>query len=488
VQVQPFNVDRTPHNVELEQQVLGCLLSQNDLMMHLAEAPSEVFYDPVHQYIFGVIRARIDEGKLADATTLRFEVTEHSGLQALGGFKYLIQMQLTSIAISAFKDYVAEMMQLYARRVALDALRIGTSRMEKFEAGETPEKVLSQVEADVSAAVQAVQIKPIVHSFLGSISRAITHMDSAFNAGVVPGVSTGLEALDRGIGAMGPGDYVVLAGRPSMGKTALALNMAVKAARRDEGVFFGSLEMNDSQIAMRVISQILAERGTPVPYFNMRTGRMSSDEYRAVLEASNEQQNLPMQTCDVTCRSLSKLRASLSIAEKTLYRQRKELKLIVVDYLQLVDPAGRYRENDSMRKVEAASTAMKEMAVEYGCPVLCLSQLSRGVESRDPPVPVLSDLRDSGSIEQDADIVMFCYRPEYYLERKIEGLRGATGSGSISTLADHEASMSSARNKLTIMTAKARGGPVGSCVVFCDIKNNHIADRAPDNDMMKDLI
>jgi hypothetical protein len=190
----------------------------------------------------------------------------------------------------------------------------------------------------------------------------------------------------------------------------------------------------------------------------------------------------------ITCRSLSKLRTSLSIAENTLYRQRKELKLIVVDYLQLVDLAGRYRENDSMRKVEAASTAMKEMAVEYGCPVLRLSQLSRGVESRDPPVPVLSDLRDSGSIEQDADVVMFCYRPEYYLERKIEGLRGATGSGSIATRADHEASISSVRNRLTIMTAKARGGPVGSCEVFCDIKNNHIADRAPQNDMMEDLI
>jgi replicative DNA helicase len=187
----------------------------------------------------------------------------------------------------------------------------------------------------------------------------------------------------------------------------------------------------------------------------------------------------------VTCRSLSKLWASLSIAEKTLYCQRKELKLAVVDYLQLVDPSGRYREDDSMRKLEAASTAKKEVAVEYGCPVLCLSQLSRGVESRDPLVSVLSDLRDSGPIEQNADVVMFCYRPEYYLERKIEGLRGATTSGSIATRADYEASISTVRNKMTIMAAKQRGGPVGSCEVFCDIKNNHIADRAPQNDTME---
>jgi replicative DNA helicase len=467
-----------PHNIDCEQQVLGGLLHQNGLLNALADVPPEAFFDPVHGQIYASIRNRVEDGGVADATTLRFEFQDHDGLTKLGGAEYLLRLQTSAVATSMMPDYVKELMALFARRTAMEALHVGLDKLERYEPDMNAETVLSDVEARVSEAIGTVQHKPLSRSFLAGMTGAVDQINAAHHCGAPVGVSTGLRQLDGQIGNMGAGEYLVLAGRPSMGKSALALNVALKAAQRGEGVFFASLEMFDEQLAMRSFSQILAEKGQSVPYFNMRRGDLTDGQFEGVLRTAHDMTDLPIQTCDPSCRSLPRLRAALNDGARRLRAQGAEMKLIVVDYLQLIDPVGRYRSGDTNARVSASSAAMKAMAGHYGCPVMCLSQLSRQVEMRDPPVPILSDLRDSGAIEQDADTVIFCYRPEYYAQKRIDAAKGAgKGPGDV---ADLEAAIAGQRNQMKLIVAKQRTGPTGTVTVHCEIEKNVVRDLGDD--------
>jgi replicative DNA helicase len=466
-----------PHDAALEQSVLGAILFDNDNARMLGEAPPEVFFDPVHAAVYEAALERMADGEVADAVTLKFRLREHAGLKDLGGDEYLVKLQMAAAPASLMRDYVKELRNLYGRREAMRALDVARDRLTRHDTEMTPHKALELCEADISSAIQAVQDKPLARSWLHGMHRAIEQMNEAYEKGVAPGVSTGLQRLDRVIGSMGKGDLLILAGRPSMGKSAIALNMAVNAALRGEGVFFASLEMGAEQLAQRALSQILAERGHDIAYSKMRQGSLDEAQFAAVLQAAGGAADWPIYTCDPSCRSLLRLRGALSAAERQFRSQGRSLGLIVVDYLQLVEPTGRYRAGDTNGRVSAASEAMKAMARHYDVPVLCLSQLNRAVEMRDPPVPTLSDLRDSGSIEQDADVVMFAYRPEYYTAKKLEAAQGA-GKG-VAAEADIHAEMAGQRNRLKIIVAKQRNGPPGTASLWCDVSRNAIADEAP---------
>jgi replicative DNA helicase len=467
--------DDTPHNIELEQQILGGLLYDNTQVRHVVELPRDAFFDPVHRDIFDRIVARIADDEEANYVTMRFEAASIPGLSDLGGSEYLVKLQSSAIALSQMPDYLRELRRLYGRRTAIIALDGARARLAFHDRDMTPEKVLEMAEGDIAMALQAVQDKPLALSWLNSAHVAMEGMLAAREGGKPIGISTGIDQLDGLIGAMGAGEYIVVAGRPSMGKTAVALNIALKSAARGEGVFFASLEMGGDQLAMRSFSQMVAERGRKATYFDMRRGRVEGEDWDATLSAAAEVAEMPIYTCDPSARSLTRLRAALAASERQLKAKGSALKLIVVDYLQLVEPTGRYRPGDANGKVTAASQAMKAMAMHYGVPVMVLSQLSRQVEMRDPPVPQLSDLRDSGSIEQDADLVIFCYRPEYYTQKKIDAQKGA--GKSVSEMVDLEAAMSVHRNKMTLICAKNRGGATGSVSVYCDIASNVVGQK-----------
>lgn len=457
---------------ELEQQLLGGLLADNSLFHFVSDLPLEVFSDPVHRDLFAEMRSRLSEGSHVDATTIRFAFSDHSGVQSLGGAKYLIGLQMGAMALSGYAEYVKQAKELFARRAASDALSEALEKLAKYDGEVSPEDVLAKVEANISAAIQAVQSKSLTQSFLSSMSSAIEGMSKSYQAGHAEGVSTGLSALDKQIGAMGAGELIILAGRPSMGKSAMAWNAAMKAAIRGEGVFFASLEMTADQLAMRGLSQVMAEGGRKIPYSSMRRGEVDEAQFMSTIHTARELDALPIITCDPSCRALNKLKAAIRDGERRLRAMGHPLKLIVVDYLGLVNPVGLYRTGDTNGRVSVVTEALKAIAMHYEVPVLALSQLNRSVEHRDPPVPMLADLRDSGSIEQDADLVLFTYRPEYYIAKKLD----AAVSGSIDERADLEAQLSTHRNKLHILNAKQRGGATGSATVYCDLSVNLICD------------
>lgn len=469
-----------PHNIELEQAVIGALMFDNALLGSLAEMPPEAFFEPAHAQIFAAMLERDEQSQAFDAISLRFALSESAALKELGGAEYLLRLQTAAPGASSFAGYALQLRELHGRRVAMATLTQALNRLSVHESDMPAERALAEAEADLAVALQAVQTRPLAQPWVHGMQRAVESMMGAYEGATPPGISTGLTALDNQLGNMGRGEYLVLAGRPSMGKTALGLNIAAKAAMRGHGVFFGSLEMNADRLALRVMSQVARDQGPGVHYSSMRTGKMQPEEYAGALSAARHIGDLPIYTADPSCKSLARLRAALGAAEKQLRAKGAKLDLIVIDYLQLVEPTGRYRAGDTNGRVSASSEAIKQMARHFDVPVLCLSQLSRQVEHRDPPVPMLSDLRDSGSIEQDADAVLFAYRPEYYTQKRIDASKGS--GASMDKQADLHAALASQRNRLTIITAKQRDGATGSCSVYCDIAHNYIADRAPQHD------
>lgn len=465
---------KTPHNIEVEQSVLGCLLSQNKLITeYLSEADGDLFYEPVHQRLFDWIKEAVECGQSADVQTLRPLVEAHDGFKKIGGGLYLVRLTGNALA-SNFKPHLSTLRSLAARRVALSALQEASEAIAD-EGGLSTDasEVLSEVQGKLYAAQAKAETRPASIPFINAYTAALSDAAAASQAGKAIGLSTGLNALDREIGAMGKSEMIVLAGRPSMGKTALALNIAAKAAMRGEGVVFGSLEMTGAALAQRVISQFASSQ-IRVPYFQMRNGWLNDAQWDAIKEAHNRIEALPLEITDLRRRTIGGLRSGI---EQSINRLRGVggMKLLVIDYLQLIDPVGTYRAGDTVGRVSRASEAVKRMAVDYDVPVLVLSQLSRQVEMRDPPIPMLSDLRESGAIEQDADVATFCYRPEYYQERKVAA---AAGSNKVSEQADLEAGLAAVRNKMEIIIAKQRGGPTGTCSVYCDVATNMVCDHA----------
>lgn len=458
-------------NVEAEQTVLGSLLINNELLEKTPRLDKRHFFDPVHAEIFDCIKRKITEGRLASPVTLKLIFEDHPGLAELGGVQYLARICGVGINVG-FSDLAGHLIDIWSLRHAKAALESGVTRIMEKREDEAVDKVLAGVESELSDAVEVTTDKPLTKSFMASMVEAIGSINSAYMSETIAGVSTGLDALDNKTGGFGKGELIVLAGRPSMGKSAVALNMATKAAMRGEGVFFPSLEMNGDQMAMRFFSQRLAEAGRAVPYFEMRQGNVSEDDFKQILMLGKEFENLPLIFAEREARQLSRLRAAARRAEKQLAARGTPLGLIVVDYLQLLNPDGAHKSAHMVEKVSLISGALKAMAMDFNCPVLALSQLNRAVELRDPPIPVLSDLRDSGSIEQDADIVIFCYRAEYYTERKIQAARGQGSGGD----ADLESLLYHQRNRLDLIVPKQRNGPTCTVQAHFDVRLNYLTD------------
>jgi replicative DNA helicase len=264
---------------------------------------------------------------------------------------------------------------------------------------------------------------------------------------------------------------VVLGGRPSMGKSAVALSIALGAARAGRGVIFASLEMPTAGVALRAITEHLARKGRRVAYRDARLGRLGEAEMRAFCEAAVELEGLPIAMTAPSIRSIDALQSAIRRGARMLEAKGAPLGLVVFDYMQLADAPGR----DAVERVGAISKALKATAQRFDVPVIALSQLSRQVEQRDDKRPMLSDLRESGQIEQDADVILFCYREEYYLERQrpVEGKKNYAQD-----LVAWDAAMEAARGKVEIIIAKQRMGGVATVELRADLATNAIGIEA----------
>ena len=415
-----------PHSIEAEQQLLGAILTNNDLFDRVASiVRAEHFYDPVHARIFETAAARIAKNNLASPVTLKAFLEDDAGLAELGGPAYLVRLAGAAISSFAVRDYAEMIYDLAIRRELINVGNDIAAKAARVDVDSEPREQIVEAEQKLYALAEQGQTEQGFQSFLTAVTDAVKVANAAYQReGGLAGVSTGLVDMDKKLGGLHRSDLLILAGRPSMGKTSLATNVAFNIARAykkgitasgEEGavdggvVGFFSLEMSAEQLATRILSEV-----AEIPSNQIRRGDFTESEFRRIVDAAKELEAAPLFIDDTPALPISQLAARARRLKRT-----HGLDALFVDYLQLVRGTG--RSENRVNEISEITMGLKAIAKELDIPVIALSQLSRQVENREDKRPQLSDLRESGSIEQDADVVMFVFREEYYKEREKPG-------------------------------------------------------------------
>ncbi len=474
-----------PSNVEAEQALLGAILVNNRAFEQISEfLRAEHFAVPVHGRIFDAIRRQIERGQEANPTTLQFFFEGDEELKDMGGHVYLARLAASAVTIINARDYGQTIHDLFLRR---QLINLGEDTVNEAYSQDIDDRALDQIERAEQRLYDLATIGDYsggFQDFPSVLTKTITMAEAAYKRdGQLIGVATGLTELDGLLGGLHASDLVILAGRPSMGKTALATNIAFHAARNyktetDEAgnevvvdgavVGFFSLEMSAEQLATRILSETAGVGSDAI-----RRGKLTNAEFHKIVEASQELQRAPIFIDDTPALTVSTLRTRA----RRLKRQHG-LGLIVVDYLQLLTSSNA-RSDNRVQEVSEITRGLKTLAKELNVPVLALSQLSRQVEQRDDKRPQLADLRESGSIEQDADVVMFIYREEYYESRK-EPREGTP---------EHHAwqeNMERIHNIAEVIVGKQRHGPTGKAKLHFNALLTKFGNLARDDYMPED--
>ena len=477
-----------PHNVEAEKALLGAIFTNNRAFEKVSEfLRAEHFWLAEHGRIFGACSRLIEAGQVADPVTLRTILEQDEGLGAISGPKYLAELAGSAVTLINAGEYGRIVYDLYLKR-ELISLGGDLVNLAYGEGGEGAEISASQqienAEQNLYDLATKGEYEGGFEPFRDSLTKAIQMADAAHRRdGALAGVTTGFRDLDGVLGGLHPSDLLILAGRPSMGKTALATNIAYNAAyahhrsKGDEGAVVGffSLEMSSEQLATRIISEQVQISSDAI-----RKGKISAPEFDRLATIARELNALPIYIDDTPALTVSALRTRA----RRLKRQHK-LGLIVVDYLQLIAPPHGSRSDGRVQEVSEITRGLKTLAKELNVPVIALSQLSRAVEQRDPPRPQLSDLRESGSIEQDADVVMFIYREEYYMERKKPSQRADEDQSKyFERQSRWEETLDRVRNLADVIIAKQRHGPIADVPLQFqgEYTRFHDLDRFHDDD------
>jgi len=451
------NIDnKHPSNLEAEQALLGSILVNNDIIDEVSNIiKSNIFYDPAHIKIYEVIEGLNNRGMIANPITLKNFFEKDNMLNDVGGTEYLVKLTRFSSSSKQAVDYAKIIHEMYLRRELVqisDKLSADTLNANSQE--QNAENIIESTEKSLFDLAERGSFTQSFLKFNQALDQTIEMATMAMQSdqGIV-GVPTGLTDLDEKLGGLHKSDLIILAGRPSMGKTALATNIAYNAAqhilKRQEktSVAFFSLEMSSEQLSTRILSE-----QAKIKSDDIRRGKVTEEEINRYIETSRNIYNLPLyidETPAITIATLSNRARRI----KRLFG----LNLIVVDYIQLMRSNSNKSDN-RVQEISEITQGLKALAKELSVPVLALSQLSRAVEQRDDKQPQLADLRESGSIEQDADVVMFVYREEYYLERKQPKL------GSIEH-AEWQSKMNDVNGLADIILGKQRHGPTGTIKV-----------------------
>jgi replicative DNA helicase len=452
--------EQQPHNIEAEQQLLGAILTNNEIFDRVASIiNANHFYEPTHARIYEVAANRIAKNMNASPVTLKAFLEEDEGLKELGGPAYLARLAGAAISSFAARDYAQIIYDLAIRRELMGLGREIVDKAASVDIASEPKEQIVEAEQALYAMAEQGQAESGFQSFLRAVTEAVEVANTAYQReGGLAGISTGLIDMDKMLGGLHRSDLLILAGRPSMGKTSLATNIAYniakayKKGRRADGtegaidggvVGFYSLEMSAEQLATRILSE-----ASEVPSGQIRNGDMTEEEFRRFVEAAKQLESCPLYIDDTPALPISQLAARARRLKRT-----HGLDALIVDYLQLVRPAS--AKDSRVNEVSEITQGLKAIAKELDIPVMALSQLSRAVESRDDKRPQLSDLRESGSIEQDADVVMFVFREEYYKERE------KPGDHELDKMAAWQEEMDALHAKAEVIVGKARHGPIG---------------------------
>ena len=458
-----------PNNIEAEQAVIGSILVSNDIFDDVSIIiDNKKFYDPVHQKIFAAIENLISKGMLANPITLKNYFENDNSLAELEGHEYLVKLTKFSTTIRQAIEYSKIVYDMHIRRELIKISETMTENASNKILDLPGNKIIEDSERLLFDLAEKGSFNTSFIKFDQALNYTIEMASNAYkNEEGIVGVPTGLTDLDDRLGGMHNSDLLIIAGRPSMGKTALATNIAFHAAKKlqqkgtKSSIAFFSLEMSSEQLSTR----ILAEQSR-IKSNDIRRGRISEEQFDKFIETSKNISELPLYIDETPAISIAAM-SNRARRIKRLYG----LDLVVVDYIQLMSASN--TRDGRVQEISEITKGLKALAKELSVPVLALSQLSRAVEQRDDKKPQLSDLRESGSIEQDADVVMFVYREAYYLERKEP--RPATVDH-----AEWQAKMNEVSNLAEIIIGKQRHGPTGNINVefeamftkFRDIQNN----------------
>jgi len=457
-----------PHNFEAEQALLGSILVNNAAYHRVSEyLKGEHFADPAHGRLFDALARLIEGGQVVSAITLKTYVETDETIGAAGGAAYIAKLAAASVHVVDAREYGKLVHDLYLLRqlIALGQDTVNDAFQPTLD--NTAIEQIESVEKKLYDLASIGQTDGGFRAFRIALTESIKAAETAYQrSGQLVGVSTGLDALDRLLGGLHKSDLIILAARPAMGKSALATNIGFNAAKayREEivdgvpkpvdgaVVGFFSLEMSSEQLATRMLSEqaeISSER--------IRKGEMNSAEFDRVLEASRHLEHLNFFIDDTPALTIAALRTRARRLKRT-----RGLGLLIVDYLQLINPSGKSRQENRVQEVSEITRGLKTLAKELDVPVIALSQLSRAVEQREDKRPQLADLRESGSIEQDADVVMFIYRDEYYSIREQPQRRdNETQDHFNQRFDDWKQRCEQNYGKAEVIVAKQRHGPTG---------------------------
>jgi replicative DNA helicase len=465
-----------PQNVEAEAALLGALMVDNRLVEDVQmKLRPEHFFEPLHGRIYEAILRMTDGNRVANPVTLRPMFEADEAMKEVGGPAYLAQLTGSGAAVIGARDFAAQVYDL-----ALLRALVGVGRDLVESALDTSEEVaplaqIERAETELYKVAEEGGAEGKAKSFGEATKEALEMAERALNSGGhLSGFTTGLESLNGKIGGLHKSDLIIVAGRPGMGKSALGTNIAFAAAQRflrdaedsiepeksaGAPVALFSLEMSADQLATR----ILAEQ-SGISSENLRMGRISQQEFRSLARAAAELQSLPLYIDDTPGLTIAALRTRA----RRLKRQ-KGIGVVVVDYLQLLQGTGRGSNDNRVQEISEISRGLKQLAKELNVPVIGLSQLSRAVEQREDKRPQLSDLRESGSIEQDADIVLFIYREDYYLAAKQPG-------DDHPDFAAWQEEMARAYGRAEVIVAKQRHGATGKIHLKFDSRITKFSD------------
>ncbi|MET0669719.1 MAG: replicative DNA helicase [Xanthobacteraceae bacterium] len=470
-----------PHNLEAEQALLGAILVNNEAFYRVSDfLEASQFHEPLHQQIYQIAADLIRAGKVATPITLKTFLPADIDIGGLNVSQYLARLAAEATTVINATDYGRTVSDLALRRnligIGEDMVNVAFDAPVDF----APREQIEDAERRLYELAETNRYGSGFQRFAQALTTAVDMAARAFQRdGKLSGIATGLKDLDSKMGGLQSSDLIIVAGRPGMGKTALATNIAYNVAHAYRGevqadgsmstvnggiVGFFSLEMSAEQLATRIIAE-----QTGIASSTIRRGGIHEEEFEKIKDVSIEMQNLPFYVDETGGLSI----AQLAARARRLKRQRG-LDLLVIDYIQLLQGSQRRASESRVQEVTEITTNLKALAKELNVPIIALSQLSRQVESRDDKRPQLSDLRESGSIEQDADVVMFVFREEYYLANK------EPRPGSEEHL-KWQTDMALVHGKAELIIGKQRHGPTGTVQVQFEANVTRFGDLAPEH-------
>ena len=470
-------IEHLPHDNEAEEILLGALLSDNNALENIENGLSDHhFYIPMLGRIYKAVYELSNKDQIANPLTLDHYFSDDESFKEIGGKKYLTDLCEGNLGSSVIKDYSNLIVELFNKRQLIKLAGNIFHNSQKLDYDKNSLELIEEIESNLYELTENKNSENNkLIPFTDSVNLAmVTAAEAHKNKGKLSGVSSGFLAIDDLLGGLHKSDLIILAGRPSMGKTALATNIAYNAASNkvdNKAVAFFSLEMSAEQLANR----ILAEQAS-LSSDQIRRGKLTKENFSVLSKVSKEISSNKLFIDDTPAINVSTLRTR---ARRLKRKLNNELGLIVVDYLQLM--RGVKKVENRVQEISEITQGLKSVAKELNVPILALSQLSRAVEQREDKRPHLADLRESGTIEQDADVVIFIYRQEYYEERA-----EPRSTGTDSSVAFHEKylkwqeNLKKCKNLADVIVAKQRHGPIGSLQLHFEAKHTKFSNLTDD--------